>query len=109
MPGANPRDSDTSRNAPSSQTGSDARLEAELQDIAESGAAAASPDMNQDPLAGALGQDSLQDDTLVDAVVDDTGLPARNDPAPAGGPGSKNTSAPAGEEIGQDEPTEGAS
>lgn len=95
------------RDSPAAAPGSADQPGENLADIAGSGAAAASPDMNQDPLAGALGQDSLQTDTLEDAVEEDTGLPARNNPAPAGGPGSRNTSAPAGEPIGRDEPTEG--
>lgn len=62
------------------------------------------PDMNRDPLSGSLGQDSLQTDTQQEATEEDTGLPAKDDATPSGGPGSKNTSAPASAEIGANSP-----
>lgn len=61
--------------------------------------AAATPDMNADPLAGALDQQS-QDDTMQRAATEDTGVAAKDDATPPGGPASRNTSAPAGAEIG---------
>ncbi len=61
--------------------------------------AAAAPNMNVDPLAGALDQQA-QDDTIAHAETEDTGVPAKDDATPPGGPGSRDTSAPAGAEIG---------
>ncbi len=57
------------------------------------------PNMNRDPLAGALNQQS-QDDTIEHAETEDTGIAAQDDATYPGGPGSRNTSAPAGAEIG---------
>ena len=61
--------------------------------------AAAAPNMNVDPLAGAIEQQS-QDDTIAHAETDDTGVPAKDEAARPGGPASRDTSAPAGAEIG---------
>ena len=58
-----------------------------------------SPNMNSDPLAGALDQQS-QEDTIEHVETEDTGIAAKDDATYPGGPGSRNTSAPAGAEIG---------
>lgn len=94
-------EADENRGGADTQTGSQ-----ESPDVGAQGFTGVSqPDMNRDPLAGAMGQDSLQDDTLQDATApEDTGLPAKDDAAPPAGPGSRNTSAPAGAQIGADSP-----
>ncbi|MDQ4044376.1 MAG: hypothetical protein M3173_02870 [Chloroflexota bacterium] len=92
-------DRDTNKRTPVRRTGSTEQPEENFEDIVPAGGPA-KDDMNLDPLAGAMGQDSLQDDTIVDAAQEDTGLPARDDAAPPGGPGSTNTSRPAARQIG---------
>ena len=94
---------DKRRNSPATQRGSTDPTEADLQPGTASGGVS-QPDMNRDPLAGAMGQDSMQDDTIRDASNQDTGLPAQDDAAPPGGLASKNTSSPAGSQIGADSP-----
>jgi len=90
---------------PATQRGSTEPTEGDLQPGTVTGGVS-QPDMNRDPLAGAMDQNSMQDDTLQDATEEDTGLPARDDAAPPGGPASKNTSGPAGAQIGSDAPDE---
>lgn len=83
---------------PGGSTGSQEAPKGDYQDIVGN-ETAASPTMNNDPLAGALEQQS-QDDTLEHAATEDTGVPAMDETAGPGGPVSRNTSAPAGAEIG---------
>jgi hypothetical protein len=83
---------------PAGSTGSQEAPRTDYQDIVGN-EAAATPDMNNDPLAGALDQQS-QGDTLEHAVTEDTGIAAKDEPTPPGGPASRDTSAPAGAPIG---------
>lgn len=95
MPSNNPnREGDL----PASQVGSQESVKNDYQDLVGN-EAAATPNMNNDPLAGALEQQS-QTDTIRHAETDDTGVPAKDEAAPPGGPASRDTSAPAGAEIG---------
>ena len=99
------KDRDIHKNVPATKTGSTEQADADLQDIADTTAGVSQPDMSRDPLAGSLDQASMQTDSIEDATApQDTGLPAKDDAAPSGGPGSKNTSAPAGAQIGADSP-----
>lgn len=94
---------DARKRGGSGQSGVDQPPEENLIDVAQPGGPTQG-DMNVDPLAGAIGQDSLQDDMLEDATEEDTGLPARDEAAPDAGPASKNTSTPTGREIGETDP-----
>lgn len=94
---------DKRRSTPATQRGGNEQTEEDLQPGSATGGVS-QPDMNRDPLAGAMGESSMQADTLQDASEEDTGVSAKDDAAPPGGPASKNTSSPAGAQIGADAP-----
>jgi hypothetical protein len=103
MPSKNPnREGDL----PASQVGSQETPREDYQDLVGN-EAAATPNMNNDPLAGALQQQS-QTDTMRHAETEDTGVAAEDEPTPPAGPASRDISAPAGAPIGAETTPMGA-